>query len=473
MAIMRTYYAPDMTPAERREFGELLARNGYGWDSDKNCYYAYDRWYRRRMMEVSNYHYYIKQIREYRRCDECGEWYLPSGHGYSDRYCSEDCAVESGDYLYCEQCGSLERSDYGEWVDDEFYCSSGCVEDAGYRWCEYCGEWEYADECEYVVDYGYVCEYGRTQSNFEYCEHCGNWFHGDDFDFDRGCCYNCADECGDTIGGYHDHKGTYRTVKYGDSDKNIGTEIEVERKDSDYSTDEMASILDGQYNPDWQRPHIVFERDGSLSDGFEIISTPHSMDEFYKFDWAGVFNELSSKGYRSHDTSTCGLHLHFSRTWFGKTLRSQELGIRRTIALYEVFYNEFVKASRREEKKASDWAKSYGLYWGQGLDTLYELTAGALDTWKYGRYRAVNLCNNATVEFRLGRGTLKVESFNAWVDLHATICRNCHRVKNNELDNLDKWFDGIKPETVDYLESREAFMGFVNNYKTNKMEGVM
>jgi hypothetical protein len=61
---------------------------------------------------------------------------------------------------------------------------------------------------------------------------------------------------------------------------------------------------------------VYLKEDGSLNHGFEIVSHPMTLGfATNHFDWNGI-SGLIKKGCKSWDTSTCGLHVHLSRSAF-------------------------------------------------------------------------------------------------------------------------------------------------------------
>jgi len=69
------------------------------------------------------------------------------------------------------------------------------------------------------------------------------------------------------------------------------------------------------------------KHDGSLTDdGIEIVTHPCSLRyHLEQFPWDEILSSLADYGFRSHDTSTCGLHVHVSRSAFGETSDEQDL----------------------------------------------------------------------------------------------------------------------------------------------------
>ena len=78
-------------------------------------------------------------------------------------------------------------------------------------------------------------------------------------------------------------------------------------------------------------------------------------------NWEEVFEKALSMGYRSHQTQTCGLHIHVNRLAFGKSSENQEDVISRIVYFVENHWNELLKFSRRTEANINRWASRYGI----------------------------------------------------------------------------------------------------------------
>lgn len=106
------------------------------------------------------------------------------------------------------------------------------------------------------------------------------------------------------------------------------------------------------------------------------------------------------------------------------------------------------------------WASRYG----------YENSARAiLDKAKkgcQGRYAAVNLCNYATIEFRLFRGTLKINTFMATLELVNAIIDAAVNSTEDELHKLS-WSEFVatlsEPELIAYLKERRLYINEIEN----------
>ena len=118
----------------------------------------------------------------------------------------------------------------------------------------------------------------------------------------------------------------------------------------------------------------------------------------------------------SHRTTTCGLHVHISRAAFGETEQEQELSIARLLYLWKSSGLNSCDFPRRTERQINRWAARYGMKLSPKA-----VMESAKDS-RAGRYIAVNLTNEDTVEIRIFRGTLKYNTLIATLQLVNSIC---------------------------------------------------
>lgn len=349
---------------------------------------------------------------------------------------------------YCDDCECFRDgccTDGGE-----SYLEDGCRIEVCYKvlsWLKRDGEVVYSDfddeyvyreDCVYTRDWGYVLE-SSAREYFRECVNCGDLVHYDSFDEEEQLCSYCLEECG-TIRAYHDHKQEFEPLVR--APYYFGGEIEVESRGST-SCKAMARKLDSEY---WK--YLVFERDSSLWNGFEIITQPLSAEQWNdndQFDLNGVCSMLRSHGFET--LNSCGLHIHVSRSIFGDDSLSQELALYRLIRFYNLHYDTFVALSRRSEDKALEWAEPDVVYTERDF---CDFVATTLSEKRRERYRAVNTTPYETVEFRLANGTLEPDTIRAWIDLHHALCLNSRR-EELDYDDFDAWLDGISDSTRSYI----------------------
>lgn len=377
----------------------------------------------------------------------------------------DETCYNTDDGIVCEDCldmyySACERC--GEWFDAEkmiiaydwrrdphIFCECCAEESYDVERCEICGEWCYEDAREAIItddththDSVMICT--DCLSEYYYCECCDEYYESDYYNHNEDMCDECYDERygGGLITDYHNHDyGEF----YGEENECFGIELEVENKSNATTNADMARALFNHFGE-----HVVYEHDGSLDFGFEIITCPHDIDEFESLHWENALDMLQNNGFRSHDTNTCGLHIHVNRKMFGDALQERYDNIAKVLYLYSHAWQFFLKLSRRTQSEADHWAKKY---------TQADYNEAKDNTRKKGmsRYTAVNLSNCDTVEFRLGKGTLNYNSFMAWIDLHLTIVKNSRHIDEGNFMNMSMWLDGIKQNTLEYIRKRDAF----------------
>ena len=319
--------------------------------------------------------------------------------------------------------GNAEGSD--QWAITEL-----CGEYHPIKSCDHCGELFADQDLQRRYGGGFVCSDCRDNS-FQFSHRYDAWVHDD-------CVRNALDEDGDQcvideddsefhydeeldryihddyeppsrsiIKSYH-HSKPFFSVR-GDSwvaahGRALGVELEVEGHSVDPAT--AARAIHEHVNGGEFGRHVFFERDGSLSNGFELISQPMSVPalrETFQF----LREPSLVRGLRSHRTSTCGLHVHVSRPGLSNL----------TIARAVTFVNDsgndaFIQALARR------YNTGFCNIRDKDLETAH---------LPGDRYEAINLTGGATIEFRIFRGSLKYEAVIAAVEFCHALLEYCAR----------------------------------------------
>ena len=159
----------------------------------------------------------------------------------------------------------------------------------------------------------------------------------------------------------------------------------------------------------------------SLNRGYEIATMPASLEYHQSSDWMTRVQAIASEhGFKSHDTSTCGLHVHVSRLGLGRTWEERDYTIAKMILLvYRFYYSHLIPFSRRNGDRASQWASDTGVWYDyQSDDTRDQHTDKAKKHIRgNGRYVALNCRPDYTVEFRIFRGSLIPATILASIEL--------------------------------------------------------
>lgn len=207
----------------------------------------------------------------------------------------------------------------------------------------------------------------------------------------------------------------------------MGYELEVEyeghRNYSKY--DGAAHLLDNFGRGD---DHIYLKSDGSLNDGFEIVTQPGTL-KFYQehFDWEPI-QGLAKMGFKAWNNSHCGLHIHMSRNAFVDD---------RHLFLYIKFIygnrDGLVQFAGRESHYAKFGMDEFLNAW-YDYDSNRRVRASKLIDIVKGRalnndrYVAVNLQNTATIELRFFRPSLKATTVKAALEFCDASFRYVHQL---------------------------------------------
>ena len=414
---------------------------------------------------------YIKEIDHelYRRVFEVFNWeQVVSGEIYN--------------YRMCNDCGSIFDKDDEEMIEvnGNFICES-CFED-DYMMCAHCGSAHHNDDMIYIKDKDqYVCDdcAGRHYSK---CGCCDEWYSNDGIisDGDVGYCESCferhyfrCDSCGyiyHNIDGYSNGVGLYCEIcfenerdgpdHYGIFDYDyvpvfnprgtgilhFGVELEVDHGDiHEFKFEELSDTF-------------YCKHDGSLDEGFEIVSHPMTYDWIMENSpFKNPITLAKAAHFKSNDTNTCGLHVHMSRKAFGKGA-AQDDRITSFIYFFEKFWPEIVKFSRRRGDSIEHYCKRF-LNEDEIDEIPNPLPMKVVDDTKkkfrYERYMCVNITNRDTVEVRIFKGSLKENTVIASIQL----CKLFYELSVFDVNVIENMtWDEIKKYTAnDYPELLEAF----------------
>lgn len=432
-------------------------------------------------------------------CTICGEE-IPDGEEFivdGQVLCHEHFAEM---YVECADCGDIVRIDDTILLHNGNRVCNSCIE-GNYFQCDDCGEWCPTDEA-YVVNRGcrdekYVCP--DCIDNFARCDHCDDYFTDNHIwahDWNTTICDDCSDyyyicaDCGAIIHAdytywHEDDEDTPRCEDcystYGERHRSraihdygykpypiFGTTDSWDGSDS-YDGDELTFGVelecDKGYNPREAAEavcnltdRLYCKHDGSLSDGYEIVTHPATLAYHMQvFPWADICKTSIDHDFKSHDAQTCGLHIHIGRRQLGDTAEKRRLTVANIILLTETLWPEIVRFSRRGGK--SRWA-----HMNSGIQTLddcwpcNEATAArdvVRDANNSGRYLAVNVQNDSTVELRFNRGSLVVGTILASLQLASNLATFA---KTHTMDEcLDaKWDDVVHCCEYDELNAYVA-----------------
>lgn len=357
---------------------------------------------------------------------------------------------EERDLPICELCGCEIDGDVFAFCE-QILCED-CFREHTVE-CSHCGERIWSDDNNGNEDLP-LCERCYDQ-HYTICEDCGRIISQDDVyysdDDDYAYCYDCFHT--HNLSAIHDYSYKPDPIFYGNGDRFFGVELEIDGAGKDGENAEL--ILD---EANRENELIYIKSDGSLSDGMEIVTHPMSL-EFHKHEmpWYDICHKAVQLGYKSHKTTTCGLHVHVNRTTFGETRDEQDECISRVLYFVEHHWNELLKFSRRNEYQMNRWAARYG-YKSNPKAIMEDAKKGS-----NGRYTCVNITNWNTIEFRMFRGTLKVNTIFATLELVNLICELACTLSDKEISDVS-WSDFVTgipdddKELIVYLKERQLYV---------------
>lgn len=367
-------------------------------------------------------------------CRHCEAIFEPSTSPIPD-VCPE-CA--SARYERCDNCGIYHPSaDMHRTSDGHVFCQA-CTDALTYV-CGCCNELRETALHDHEVSHSgrYICD--ECLPEFSRCECCGRLFRtGDTRETDTGrLCWSCTSyDNGETIQSYY-FKPTPIFRDAPDAEPTglyLGVELEMDLGDAEAA----AARISAMYGPDF----LYFKHDGSLDEGCELVTHPMSpeymMSDEGKRMWRNICEAALAEGMRSHDTSTCGFHVHVSRDFFGTSDTAQELTELKLIEVVDRLFEPIVYFSRRKREQINHWAPKCN---APKTDGGWVSKAKSVSRYaKSDRYHAVNVTNDHTIEFRMFRGTLKADTILATLQFVTGLC---HLAKANNPSQMERigWYE--------------------------------
>ena len=332
------------------------------------------------------------------------------------RSCSVNCEVCNVRFVWGSVNGikgSHRQSVWNKETCDACWASIQETEDDDWCECDTCGTTVHndVDEIRYSEWRGEDLCLQCYASDVE-CNDCGACFYEDDG-------HTCEEEY-DESSSYHVHSYSYkpRPLFFGDTKYYFGVELEIETaRTGDYQWGaEMCAVA--------MEERGYLKQDSSLSNGFEIVSHPHSLQEIQdKFPWH-MLEKLRRGGFRSWDTRTCGLHVHVSRTAFSAATSNQR-------ETHQIKFMKLIYDNQRQVQRLAGRQSTYASFDDKGR-IIPKVKFGNQHN---GRYSAVNIENDATLEVRVFRGSLRKERVLSAVEfVHAAVeyTRNLKIAPNNK-----------------------------------------
>ncbi len=318
--------------------------------------------------------------------------------------------VENRDGSLCPQCLTSEMEERGHNFEDDYFLCNSCD-----LYCHNANRRNFRNRR--------YCE-GCYENHVSWCGECESEYWSDDY-------HNCNENDDSTL--ILDYGYKPRPIFYG-KDYNpkerlfFGLELEVESVRGD--REDNATIV-----KELLGDRVYLKEDGSLNNGFEIVSHPHSLEAFRKdFNWSS-FARFRNIGLRSWDTSTCGIHIHISRDAFGPVYENRTgesidpWGPEMTYAETQKYYRtrqthelKFIKLIYDNDRQVCRLAGRYSEEYANFADKGRLTRKVRRGEGSGGRHSAVNTENDKTLEVRVFRGSLAPERVIACLEfLHSAV----------------------------------------------------
>ena len=408
------------------------------------------------------------------QCDSCDEFFpqdeIRNANG--ENLC-DSCFSE--DYFVCSRCGLAtgldEQESHGgesfceECFDDNFTHCTACgdvvanddvISVAGEALCDGCFDERYTtcDACGTSVLRDYVCSYDCDvfcedcwHDSFMNCPDCGDDYPNDDMrwsgvrdEYLCSCCFGSSDH-----NGIHDYTFKPNPIFYHAHGKEnfsirrmpqalyFGVETEIELPYTGDAGSAAESIAD---------EFFYCKHDSSLSHGFEIVTMPFTWEYMTKNRqrFLNMFG-LRNEGARSYNTSTCGMHVHMSRSAFS------HLQLLKFIVMFYDYPDFTFRVSRRTRSHFDCYARC------EKPDNVVEIARHNRATWSGGR-GALNFSNSHTIECRIFRGTLNPYGWFANMEYLKSLFDFCtgHGLRDINPVNYLSWMEDHQQEFPNFYK---------------------
>jgi hypothetical protein len=231
----------------------------------------------------------------------------------------------------------------------------------------------------------------------------------------------------------------------------LGVELEVD--DGGEDEDKAAEVLRILNGSPYSERNAYCKHDGSLNAGFEIVSQPATVWYHIKrIPWKQAFDYLLANGYRSNDTATCGLHVHFNCIFLGNSEKDFLAAEGKLLSFFEDNWEKIVRFSRRNQRQIDRYCRRYG---HKNIKDAYEEN-------NESRYYVINFQNSTTDEIRIFRGTLKYSTFIATLLFVHNLVIYCKRTKDNLNTSWNDFLKFVKKDKrnetlIEYLKSKDLW----------------
>lgn len=271
------------------------------------------------------------------------------------------------------------------------------------------------------------------------------------------------------VGGYHAAQRNANAAKIASkSSFRVGIELEVVAN----SLDDKAAI--GEPPSNW----IIRERDGSLpSAGVEFVTIPLRAEDAASPKFWKPFCEAVSSFAKSWKQSCTGLHVHVGKEIFAAEDEAAEAGKTHCSAVWAKIFGENSLASARkrtdefltsvfgrcrayqEQDMLGKIGKAVDVIGDNSVYRLCEKRIKAEIRDYAGKYNPVNICPRATIEFRLGKGSISATRIAGIAEFCVLFCKYCNRTPLWKAD-----FEACKTWIIRHAKKNGGLFQLLTNF---------
>lgn len=357
-----------------------------------------------------------------------------------DCFC-QDCFDDN--FTHCTCCGEPVANDDIHGVAGEALCDS-CYEER-YTTCDACGD-DVLRDYVYSYDCSDYCE-DCYHDSFMRCPDCGDDYPNDDMCYadgrDEYLCRDCYHSCDNgSINDYsfkpnpvfyHLIRKEHFTLRRNPHALYFGVETEIELPNNTHADEVAATIAD---------EFFYCKHDSSLNYGFEIVTMPFTWEYMTKNRqrFLDMF-KLRDGGARSYNTTTCGMHVHMSRSAFS------HLQLLKFIVMFYDYPDFTFRVSRRTRRHFDCYANC------RKPEQVVDIARQNCATWGGGR-GALNFSNSQTIEARIFRGTLNPYGWFANMEYLKSLFDFCtgHGLRDINPVNYLSWMEDHQQEFPNFYK---------------------
>lgn len=278
------------------------------------------------------------------------------------------------------------------------------------------------------------CE--ECKENLARCERCNNLFQRENMSTYENhiYCNSCWERVfrQNVVKSYNWMPDEFK--EHGD-DVKLGSELEIEAPNGEDKAKYAVKIYKWMEERDLENL-FYFKHDGSLRNGFEIVSMPLALSIWKDLPLEEMFDYITHIGGRSHDTNTCGLHVHLERNYI-----SNNNTLAKCYYFLSQYKSKIIKFTRRSKDKLHQYS-AINIWTKDDIKKNRTVASGE-------KYRSINTNHRFSYEFRIYRGTLNYESYMSCLEFTKLLV---DYVREKSVESLG-WtaFTNYTNEESDYL----------------------